>query len=127
MKEIWGDDAEEFRPERWDSPPSAATGIPGVWGNVLSFLGGPRACIGYRFGLVEWVHHNNTGVSCYNIEFAFFRFKALVFTLVRAFEFELAVPKEQVTKKSLVVVKPVIIGRGEKGNQMPMFIRPARG
>ncbi|KAJ3479121.1 hypothetical protein NLI96_g9286 [Meripilus lineatus] len=107
MKEIWGDDAEEFRPERWDSPPSAATGIPGVWGNVLSFLGGPRACIGYRFGLVE--------------------FKALVFTLVRAFEFELAVPKEQVTKKSLVVVKPVIIGRGEKGNQMPMFIRPARG
>lgn len=57
LKKIWGDDAEEFRPERWNNPPSAAAGIPGVWGNVLTFLGGPRACIGYRFSLVEWVYY----------------------------------------------------------------------
>lgn len=53
MKEIWGDDADEFKPERWYNPPAGASSIPGVWGNVLSFLGGPRACIGYRFSLVE--------------------------------------------------------------------------
>ncbi len=53
LEEIWGEDAEEFRPERWDNPPEAASTVPGVWGNLLTFLGGPRACIGYRFSLVE--------------------------------------------------------------------------
>ncbi|KAG6823047.1 hypothetical protein H0H93_004334, partial [Arthromyces matolae] len=52
-KTIWGDDAHEFRPERWETVPEEANRIPGVWGNVLTFLGGPRACIGYRFSLVE--------------------------------------------------------------------------
>ena len=75
-KSIWGEDAKEFRyafnsylallpytfhfiqlllsrPERWESTPEAASSIPGVWGNMLTFLGGPRACIGYRFTLVE--------------------------------------------------------------------------
>jgi cytochrome P450 len=70
-KEIWGADAREFkcvfitiffkdylkfkryRPERWESHSEAASAVPGVWGNMLTFLGGPRACIGYRFALVE--------------------------------------------------------------------------
>lgn len=42
-----------FRPERWDNLPAAVSSIPGVWGNLLTFLGGARACIGYRFSLVE--------------------------------------------------------------------------
>ena len=41
------------RPERWESIPEAAHSIPGVWGNLLTFLGGPHACIGYRFSVVE--------------------------------------------------------------------------
>ena len=45
------------RPERWENPPEAIASIPGVWGNLLSFLGGPRSCIGYRFSLVEYVLH----------------------------------------------------------------------
>jgi hypothetical protein len=45
-----------LRPERWEKTPEAAGSIPGVWGNMLTFLGGPRACIGYRFALVEYVH-----------------------------------------------------------------------
>lgn len=54
-QKIWGPDAKEFRPERWlDSElPEAVSTIPGVWGNMLTFLGGPRACIGYRFSLIE--------------------------------------------------------------------------
>ena len=75
---IWGEDATEFklvlffyflyfqwlsdmfffffsRPERWANIPNAATSVPGVWSNILSFIGGPRACIGFRFSLVEWV------------------------------------------------------------------------
>ena len=54
-KALWGEDALEFKPERWDHPVEAISNIPGVWGNILSFLGGPRSCIGYRFTLVESV------------------------------------------------------------------------
>ncbi|TFK60962.1 cytochrome P450 [Pluteus cervinus] len=101
---IWGDDAAEFRPERWESVPEAATVIPGVWGNMLSFLGGPRACIGYRFSLVEM--------------------KALLFTLIRSFEFELAVPVEDITKRSTVVQRPVLKSDPDGHNQLPLLIRP---
>jgi len=50
---LWGDDAREFKPERWQNPPESVAAIPGIWGNMLTFLGGPKACIGYRFALVE--------------------------------------------------------------------------
>ncbi|GLB35548.1 putative cytochrome p450 [Lyophyllum shimeji] len=102
-KSIWGEDAMEFRPERWEKVPEAAAAIPGVWGNMLTFLGGPRACIGYRFSLVET--------------------KALLFTLIRAFEFELAVPVKDIVKKSSVVQRPVLVTDPEGRNQMPLLIK----
>ncbi|RXW20256.1 hypothetical protein EST38_g5603 [Candolleomyces aberdarensis] len=102
-KKIWGEDGHEFNPERWLSPLEAASSIPGVWGNMLTFLGGPRACIGYRFSLVEM--------------------KALLFTLVRAFEFELGVPAEDIGKKSSVVQRPFLRSNPEAGNQMPLKIK----
>ena len=75
-KSIWGEDATEFklvsfkflfsflisyptcffslsRPERWENIPNAASSVPGVWANLLTFSGGPRGCIGFRFSLVE--------------------------------------------------------------------------
>ncbi|EIW74059.1 cytochrome P450 [Coniophora puteana RWD-64-598 SS2] len=105
-KEIWGEDAHEFRPERWESTPEAAHQIPGVWGNMLTFIGGPRACIGYRFSLVEM--------------------KSLLFALVRAFEFDLAVPASEVSKRNVVVTRPLITSDPEEGRQfrLPLIIRP---
>lgn len=44
---IFGPDADEFKPERWDSP----TLRPG-WG-YLPFNGGPRICVGQQFALTE--------------------------------------------------------------------------
>lgn len=44
-KDLYGDDAEEFRPERWQ------TLRPG-W-EYLPFNGGPRICIGQQFALTE--------------------------------------------------------------------------
>ncbi|EKM52357.1 uncharacterized protein PHACADRAFT_101072, partial [Phanerochaete carnosa HHB-10118-sp] len=75
-KEIWGEDAHEFKPECWEHIPKVAASVPGVWGNLLTFMGGPRACTGYRFALVET--------------------KALLFVLVHAFEFKLAIPAENI-------------------------------
>ncbi|KAL0576500.1 hypothetical protein V5O48_005475 [Marasmius crinis-equi] len=102
-KSLWGEDAEEFRPERWANLPEAVNAIPGVWGNMMTFLGGPHACIGWRFTIVET--------------------KALIFTLLRAFEFELAVPTEDILiKRGFAVHRPVV--RGKKGNQLPVVIKP---
>ncbi|GME52339.1 Cytochrome p450 family protein [Neofusicoccum parvum] len=44
-KDLWGDDAEEFRPERWE-------GRRVGW-EYLPFNGGPRICIGQQFALTE--------------------------------------------------------------------------
>jgi cytochrome P450 len=105
-KSIWGEDATQFKPERWESVPEGANHIPGIWGKQLSFLGGPRACIGYRFSIVEM--------------------KALLFTLVRAFEFELAVPAEDIGSKQTIVQRPIVITEPESGHQMPLLIKPYR-
>ncbi|KZV98310.1 cytochrome P450 [Exidia glandulosa HHB12029] len=52
---LWGDDAEEFRPERWlekDEIPEEARLIQG-WSNTLSFGDGPSACLGRTFAVAE--------------------------------------------------------------------------
>ncbi|PIL29242.1 cytochrome P450 [Ganoderma sinense ZZ0214-1] len=106
LRSVWGEDSYEFKPERWEDPPEAISNIPGVWGHLLTFLGGPRACIGYRFSLVEM--------------------KALVFTLVRAFEFELAVPASDVVRRATIVTRPLLRSAPEQGTQMPLYVRPCR-
>ena len=44
-KDIWGEDAEEFRPERWD-------GFEPGW-HYIPFSGGPRICPGQQLALTE--------------------------------------------------------------------------
>ncbi|KAJ6533380.1 cytochrome P450 [Mycena vulgaris] len=100
---IWGPDAKEFIPERWESP--ITNTIPGVWGHMLTFLGGTRNCIGYRFSLVEM--------------------KALLFALVRDLEFELAVPGADVGRKSGNVTQlPMLRSEPEAGHRLPLRVRP---
>ncbi|KAJ3550674.1 hypothetical protein NMY22_g305 [Coprinellus aureogranulatus] len=53
---IWGSDAEEWKPERWLDPlPSSVTDarVPGVYSNLMTFLGGGRSCIGFKFSQLE--------------------------------------------------------------------------
>lgn len=53
-KDLYGPDADEFRPERWDDPdlPLYKDSITASWG-YLPFNGGPRVCLGQDFGLTE--------------------------------------------------------------------------
>lgn len=44
-KDLWGEDAEEFKPERWSNRKAGWEYIP--------FNGGPRICIGQQFALTE--------------------------------------------------------------------------
>jgi cytochrome P450 len=48
QKDIYGNDAPEFRPERWDPGEKLRPG----WG-YLPFNGGPRICVGQQFALTE--------------------------------------------------------------------------
>lgn len=69
----------------------------------MTFTGGPHGCIGYRFAVAEA--------------------KVLIFTLVRAFSFELAIPLEEIGKRTSVVQRPLLKSEPEKGSQLPFFIK----
>ncbi|TRM55491.1 cytochrome P450 [Schizophyllum amplum] len=105
VKSIWGEDADEFKPERWESPPDAIKGIPSVWSHLFSFLGGSHACIGFRFSVAEM--------------------KALLFVLVRAFEFELGVSPEDIKVRASVVQRPALKSEPQSTAQLPIIVRRA--
>ncbi|KAJ6496338.1 cytochrome P450 [Mycena sanguinolenta] len=102
-KDIWGEDAGEFRPERWEKVPESASDIPGVWANLFTFFAGPHNCIGFRFSLVE--------------------IKALLFTLIRAFEFEEAA-KGGIGRVTVgILQRPAVLAEGP-GSGLPLIVKP---
>ncbi|KLO13380.1 cytochrome P450 [Schizopora paradoxa] len=104
MSSLWGPDAQEFNPDRWKDVPEPATSIPSIFSNILTFFAGARACIGYRFAVVEM--------------------KAILFTLIRTFEFRLAIPAEEFTKRQMVVTRPYLKNEKNGRAQMPLLVTP---
>ncbi|KAG6886354.1 hypothetical protein C0992_004431 [Termitomyces sp. T32_za158] len=81
-KELWGEDAEEFRPDRWLNLPKAYSSSS----SVLSFLSGPHACIGKTMAIMEM--------------------KAVLTTLIANFEFEPAYEGQIIQPTAAVTMKP---------------------
>ncbi|KAG1734666.1 cytochrome P450 [Suillus paluster] len=54
---IWGEDASEWKPERWLNSTQAGVknGVKytGVYSSMMTFLAGNRACIGFKFAEME--------------------------------------------------------------------------
>jgi cytochrome P450 len=75
--ELWGPDAAEFKPDRWTAPGQANAG--GAESNYafLTFLHGPRSCIGSKFAVAE--------LAC------------LVAAFVGRYQFELNDPDDEAT------------------------------
>ncbi|KAK7682246.1 hypothetical protein QCA50_014833 [Cerrena zonata] len=72
-KRIWGEDALEFKPERWLTPlPTTVTEarIPGVYSNLMTFNGGGRSCIGFKFSQLEMKVVLNIMLGKFNISMA---------------------------------------------------------
>ncbi|KAJ7164713.1 cytochrome P450 [Mycena crocata] len=106
---LWGEDSRAFKPERWAHPPSTAKTVPGLYSNTLTFLNGNpldgnRACIGYKFALIEM--------------------KIFLHTLLKDIEFRQD-PSMVIEKKVNVVTRPFVKSEPELGNQMPLYIRRA--
>ncbi|QRW21078.1 cytochrome P450 family protein [Rhizoctonia solani] len=92
----WGDDAEEFRPERWlNSLPQSVSkgGIPGVYSSMMTFGAGPRSCIGYKFAVLE--------------------LKIILARLVETFRF--APGQQPVEWRNLGFMSPHVTSKGEDG------------
>jgi cytochrome P450 len=95
-KQLWGEDALEFNPERWMGEKKANNGgVDSVYAN-MTFLHGPRSCIGQGFAKAE--------------------FNCLLAAVVGRFEMELE-PKDRV-----VGMETGIVTRPKGGLQLRMKV-----
>jgi cytochrome P450 len=57
MKSLWGEDAWDFKPERWlnngQGIPASAKDVQGHR-HLITFVNGPRTCLGKHFALAEF-------------------------------------------------------------------------
>ncbi|KAI0027085.1 cytochrome P450 [Vararia minispora EC-137] len=103
-KAIWGLDAKEWKPERWLSPlpdSVAEARIPGVYANTLTFIGGGRSCIGFKFAQLEM--------------------KTALAHLIPVFHF--APPeKEEIVWRLGSIVSPTVNGPTTRHSEMPLRV-----
>nr|BED42989.1 cytochrome P450 monooxygenase [Trametes versicolor] len=105
-RDLWGDDVYEWKPERWlGKLPSALDGarIPGVYSNIMTFSGGPRSCIGFKFALLE--------------------IKVVLAVLLSTFKFETTSERPIIWKSASAVLYPTT---GEKSTRPEMFLKLIR-
>ncbi|KAL0577260.1 hypothetical protein V5O48_004717 [Marasmius crinis-equi] len=99
LKQLWGEDADEWKPERFLKNTNPTT--LGVLGNLMTFGGGVRACLGWRFALLE--------------------LQVVTAALVESFAFSM--PKGvEIDRVRFAVTTPVVRGDWKAGAQLPMSI-----
>ncbi|KAG1737830.1 cytochrome P450 [Suillus paluster] len=95
-KELWGEDAHVFNPDRWldgTAKEKKATSI-GVYSNLMTFIGGVRACIGWRFAVIE--------------------IQAFLTEIVGKFEFAPTDKTERIRREACLVMTPTVAPRNDK-------------
>ena len=99
---MWGGDGDAFRPERWIEKKGIPSPdyLPGAWSHILTFLMGPRGCLGYRMGVFE--------------------VKVLLISYIRQFHIE---PAGDIDTRMSATIQPRVIGREKEGACMPLRLR----
>ncbi|KAI8974184.1 cytochrome P450 [Trametes punicea] len=103
-REFWGEDADEWKPERWlEALPATLeeARVPGIYSHLMTFSGGGRSCIGFKFSQVEM--------------------KVVLAVLLSAFKFELT--EKPITWNSSGVMYPTT---GEESDAPEMLLRVRR-
>ncbi|KAF9237033.1 cytochrome P450 [Melanogaster broomeanus] len=105
---LWGADAKVFNPSRWLEDEHSQNGIPAkakeVQGHrhLLTFVDGPRMCLGKGFAVVE--------------------FKIVLAILIKNFVFEMCDgPEAEIVMGNGVLPRPKLAG--EVGSKMPLRVR----
>ncbi|KAF2225315.1 putative P450 monooxygenase [Elsinoe ampelina] len=85
---LWGKNADKFLPERWINPDGTPNNSGGAESNYayLTFLQGPRSCIGINFAKAE--------------------LRCLLAAFVGRFEWELDMRVEEVVPAGVITIKP---------------------
>ncbi|EJC99710.1 cytochrome P450 [Fomitiporia mediterranea MF3/22] len=105
-KVIWGEDADEWKPERWLKPlPKSVydASLPGVYSQMMTFLGGTRACIGFKFSEIEM--------------------KLVLSVLLEKFKFE---PGPEIYWAMGALYHPIVQGDGEHRSAAPLRVSLVR-
>jgi cytochrome P450 len=74
-----------------------------VWANLLTFFAGPHSCVGFRFAVLE--------------------IKALLFTIIRAFEVKMAVQEGGIGRTAGTPQRPIVLAEGNKRSSLPLILK----
>jgi cytochrome P450 len=78
---MWGPDVDTFNPDRWEALPQSVTNY-----SYLTFLQGPRSCIGRRFAETE--------------------IKVFLAALIQRLNFEEVVKGRRVERERMITTRP---------------------
>ncbi|KAI0318272.1 cytochrome-450 hydroxylase [Amylostereum chailletii] len=101
-RKIWGENAWQFVPDRWNNLPEAVLELPGLYSNILTFSAGPRSCIGQKFSLIE--------------------IKAFLYTLIGNFVFTES--DQKIVKANVVLTRPYVSNKFREGSKCPLMVTP---
>lgn len=103
-KELWGEDAHVFNPDRWLNGTAKEKKVTstGVYSNLMTFLGGVRSCIGWRFAVIE--------------------IQAFLTEIVGKFEFAPTDKSELIRREACLVMAPTVEGEVGNGVQLPLRV-----
>ncbi|EPQ60091.1 cytochrome P450 [Gloeophyllum trabeum ATCC 11539] len=105
LKDVWGEDAHEFLPERWleiEEGRREIHSLFGVYSNLGNFVSGAISCLGWRFAVIEM--------------------QVFLVEIVRNFQFSLPPNGKRVIRATSGVMAPVLEGEVEKGKQLPLVM-----
>ncbi|EMD37290.1 hypothetical protein CERSUDRAFT_113940 [Gelatoporia subvermispora B] len=106
LKEVWGDDAHEFNPARFLETKTGQITV-GVFANLMTFSGGLRGCIGWRFSILEM--------------------QAILVELLENFKFAIPEDKPEIQRVPAGLMVPMIRNKMNLGVQMPLEVTAISG
>ncbi|KAK0445344.1 cytochrome P450 [Desarmillaria tabescens] len=101
---VWGDDADRWNPGRFLGSAEKGQLSLGVYSNLMTFSAGVRACLGWRFAIME--------IQTVTVE------------LLGNFEFKLPDGVELLDAPGTLSCLPIVKGKLADGTQVPLQIAP---